>query len=153
MPAGEQQAWRILAGLGPDDVCARTDAAFDSSSGLHILRSFGQDIFISLEDRTVFGHTPTADLLLDKLSRYSRLPILWYLIGACQAPLSGQMVRPDSLSGGQIYIKGTHRLPLDSIAEKYGGDVKGFMSRGQELGCEQLGYGDASVRLFPFPRV
>ena len=153
MPAGEQRAWGILAGLDPHDVCVRADAAFDSSSGLYILRSFSQDIFVSPGDKTIFGHTPPADMLLNKLNRYSRLPILWYLIGAQNVPLSGELIKPNSLSGGQIYEKGTHVLPLGRIAEEYGSDVPEFLSRGLELGGEPLRYGDASVQLFPFPRV
>lgn len=153
MLTGENRAWNLLSGLDPEDVCSRAGAVFDKLSGLYILKSFLQDIFISPRNREMFGHSPLSDLLLNRLGRFSRLPILWYLINAKDIPLSGELRRPADMSGGQIYLKGSHVLPLNRIAEKYGTNVEGFLQRGRELGAEPLGYGDASLRLFPFPRV
>ena len=153
MLAGETQAWDILAGLSPEDVCTRAQVTFDGSSRRYTLRSFRQDIFVSPEERGIAGCSPVADLLLNKLGHFSRLPILWYLINAKDIPLSGELRRPSDLSGGQIYLQGSHVLPLDGIAQRYGSDISGFLSRGRELGGESLSYGDASIRLFPFPRV
>jgi hypothetical protein len=64
-----------------------------------------------------------------------------------------KMIRPEDLKGGSIYSKGSHVLPLDKIADKYGRDREGFIQRGNELGCEELAYGDASIKLYPFPRI
>jgi hypothetical protein len=44
-------------------------------------------------------------------------------------------------------------LPLDRLAARYQDDEKGFLRRGGELGGERMTYGDASVQLFPFPKV
>jgi hypothetical protein len=66
---------------------------------------------------------------------------------------SGKLISPASLSGGEIFQKGTHVLPVDQIADRYGNDLESFYSRGLELGGKQLDYGDASLRLYPFPRV
>lgn len=153
MPTGEEQAWGILSELDPEDVCNRAKVAFNDSSGLYILSSFLQDIFVSPKDKEIFGHTPLSNFLINKLSRYSRLSILWYLINAKNIYPSGKLVKPADMLGGQIYLRGSHMLPLDKIAEKYGRDVSGFLKRGEELGGEQLDYGDAAIRLFPFPRV
>lgn len=153
MLAGEKQAWDILGRLSPEDVCIRAQVAFDSSSGLYVLKSFLQDILVSPKDREMFGRSAGADLLLSKLGYFSRLPILWYLINAKNIPLSGEIRRPSDLGSGQIYLQGSHVLPLDRIAQKYGSDIPGFLNRGRELGGETLDYGDASLRLFPFPRV
>ena len=153
MLSGEAQACDILAGLAPEDVCCRAKATFDKLSGLYTLKSFLQDIFISPQDKRMFGNSPLSDFLLNKLGHYSRLSILYYLIGAKHMPLSGKLVKPGNMSGGQIYLRGTHVLPLDKLAKRYGSNIKGFLRRGRELGGERLGYGDASLRLFPFPRI
>ena len=50
-------------------------------------------------------------------------------------------------------MKGTHVLPLDRIAKKYGSDIPAFLKRSRPFGGEELNYGDASLRFFPFPRV
>ena len=39
------------------------------------------------------------------------------------------------------------------MAQKYGNNIEGFVQRSITFSGEQLNYGDASVRLFPFPRV
>lgn len=57
------------------------------------------------------------------------------------------------MGGGEIYERGTHVLPLDRVSDRYGTDVPGFLARGRELGGEPTDYADASLRLFPFPRV
>lgn len=151
--AGEEQAWGILAGLSPEDVCRRAKVVFDRLSGLYILRSFHQDISISPQNEEISGNSPVGEFLLSELGYYSRLSILWYLIRAKDVPLSGELIKPYSMTGGQIYLKGAHMLPLDRIAEKYGSDIQGFLRRGKELGSEPLDYADASLQLFPFPRL
>ncbi|MBL7165191.1 MAG: DUF3786 domain-containing protein [Dehalococcoidales bacterium] len=103
--------------------------------------------------RRISGDSPAADILLEQLGGYARLSALWYLVGARDIPVSGKLVKPGDMGGGEIYQRGTHVLPLDRIAERYGSDVPGFLARGRELGSEQAEYGDASLRLFPFPRV
>ena len=127
MLSGEAWAWDALAGLDPEDICNRAELSFDRESGLCILKSFSQDIFISLKNKRMFGSSPISDFLLNKLGRYSRLSVLYYLIGARNIPLSGKLVKPD--------------------------DMSEFLKRGMELGGDSLSYGDASLRLFPFPRI
>lgn len=153
MPTGEQQAWKILAELDPEDVCVRATVLFDKTAYQYILKSFSQDIYIFPKEKNIFAISPTANLLLNSLGRYSRLSILWYLINSKDISLSGELIKPGDLSGGAIYLKGTHVLPLDKLAEKYSGCIGQFIKRGVELGGEELGFGDASIRLWPFPRV
>lgn len=153
MATGEERAWEILAELDPADVCSRAKVAFNKHSGQYVLESFLQAVHISPEDKMVASHSSQGELLTGKLGKYYKLSALWYLINAQNIPLSGELVRPSTMRGGQIYLKGTHVLPLDRISEKYRDDVRGFLSRGKELGGEPLTYGDASLMLFPFPRV
>lgn len=153
MPAGEEQAWNTLSQLTPKDVCIRANVVFDELSGNYVLKSFLQDIVISVNDKDMFCSSPTGDFILNEISRFSRLSILWYLINAKDVPLSNKLVRPADLTGGLIYLKGAHTLPLNQIADKYGSDIIGFYRKGKQLGGEELDYGDASLRLLPFPRI
>lgn len=57
------------------------------------------------------------------------------------------------MSGGEIFQRGTHVLPLDRLADRYANDFESFYKIGLELGGQQLEHDDASVRLYPFPRV
>ncbi len=150
---GELQAWEILHGMNPENVCNRAKVSYDSSLNIYTLKSFGQDIMVSMKDNIIYSDSQESDLLLNKLRDYTRLSILWYLVNAKDVTLVHKLVRPEDLKGGNIYSKGTHVLPLDRIAFKYGSDIEGFLRRGVEFGCEVLDYGDASLCLFPFPRV
>jgi hypothetical protein len=150
---GEKQAWKILENLKPVDVCSRAKVRYDDSLNTYTLKSFGQDIIISLTDQDIQSSSQESYLLLNKLGEYSRLSILRYLVNAKEITLSGKLMRSEDLKGGSIYSKGSHVLPLDRIADKYGSDSEGFIQRGMAIGGEGLDYGDASLKIYPFPRV
>jgi hypothetical protein len=153
MSPGEEKAWEILRGLDPAGVCRSAQVAFDRASGLYHIRSFGMDVSVDPGMKRIVSDAAEASLLLDKLGYFSRLSILWYLTGAKDIPLSGRLVQPSHLRGGQIFFRGTHILPLDELASRYGRDTEGFLKRGEQLGGIRHSHGDASIELFPFPRV
>ena len=153
MPSGEEHAWEVLARLDPEVVCRRAQVAFCPPAGHYVLRLFSERMLVSTKDRRISGSSPAAGVLLERLGGHARLSSLWYLVGARDIPLSGRLVRPGDIGGGEIYERGTHVLPLDRIAHRYGSDACGFLARGRELGGEETEYGDASLSLFPFPRV
>lgn len=150
---GEEQAWQVLSQSHPPEVCHKAKADFNELSGHYILPLFNSKIFISPGSRKIWGDSWKADLLLNKLPHYSRLSALWYLIEANNIPISGNLINPREVNGGLIFAQGSHMLPLDKIIENYKDNVREFVQRGAIFGGEQLNYGDASVRLFPFPRV
>lgn len=153
MSSGAQKGWEILASLKPDDVCKRAQVSFDKATGTYTLKSFGRDIFISLEDKNISSNSPESEVLLKRLGYFSKLAILWYLVSAKDIPLSGEFVKPVNLKGGHLFFRGSHVLPLDKVTEKYKDDTNRFLEKGRDLGGEQLQYGDASIRLFPLPRI
>lgn len=153
MPPGEDMAWDELDRLDPEDVCRRSSAAYAPESATFRLTVFGQPVLLSKTERLVSAATSAGERLLETLGPHLRLSALWHLKGARDLPLSGRLVKPDDLAGGDIYRRGTHVLPLDKVAGRYGRDPAAFLERGMELGGERLDYADASLRLFPLPRV
>jgi len=153
MLSGEDRAWNILRGLNPEDVCKNAVVEYDHSTGMYLLKSFGMDVYIDKHNTRIYSHAPDADLLLGRLGYFSILSILFYLTSAKDIPLSGKLLQPVNLKGGHIFFRGTHVLPLDKLASRYGNDADGFLKRGRELGGKELNYGDAAVQLFPFPRI
>ena len=77
LPDGEEQAWQMLSELDYTIVCSNALADFDESSNYYILPIFNVPINISPKTREIWGNTPLADLLLNKLSFYSRLSVIW----------------------------------------------------------------------------
>ena len=150
---GEKEAWDILSELDSKDVVTKAKARFNSHDSTYELTCLGQNICISLTDRNIFSKSNVGMILVSALEDYSRLSILRYLIHAGDLLPTGQLVRPSDLSGGDIFIKGTHVLPLDKIATYFADHRSDFISIGKSLGGSELDYGDMSLKLLPFPRV
>jgi hypothetical protein len=150
---GEKEAWDILSDIDSEDIKTNAKALFNFHTSTYELKCFGQDICISLTDQNIFSKSSIGKLLVNELGEYSRLSILRYLIHAIDLPLSGKLVRPSDLSGGDIFVRGTHVLPLNKIAADFENNYNEFLSIGKRLGGSQLDYGDISLQLLPFPRM
>lgn len=149
----EEQAWHRLALSAPAEVCRRTGACFNEYSGTYILNVFNASIAVHPGHREIRGTGELCNMLLGKLSHYSCLPILWYLLQAQDIPASGSLINPRKLAGGLIFDRGSHALPLDKLAAEYGGDTAAFLKKGVSLAGECSNYGDASIKLYPFRRI
>lgn len=150
---GEEEAWDILSHLDAKEVTHNAKASFNSNDSTYTLTCFGQDILVSLMDRMIMSKSRLGMVLVTSPGDYSRLSILRYLIHAVDLPLSGQLVRPSDLPGGNIFTKGTHVIPLDRAAAYFSNHSSEFLTVGQRLGGTQWDYGDLSLRILPFPRV
>jgi hypothetical protein len=151
---GELHVWHKLADLNPKNVCKQAKVTFDAEIASYTLRSFGCDLGIAINDRKIIEY-PDANgpSLLGKLGRELCLSALWYMITAKNIPETNRLVKPASLPGGQIFVKGSHVLPLEEAAVKYDGNPQNFIETGVMYGGEKLSYGDASIKLYPYPRV
>jgi hypothetical protein len=150
---GEEQAWQELAELNPEDVCHRSKAEWNAAESSYVLPVFGDYLFIAPEKRTIRGNSLISDILLNELPHYSRIPALHYLVNARDISPTGNLINPREVDGGQIFTQGTYMLPLERITENYGSGTEDFLEKGRALNGETIEYGDASLRLFPFPRV
>jgi len=152
--SGENKAWEILATLDPKDVCKTASVLYDPASGCYLVKSFAMDFYVSPGDKNIFSHDPASGVLLQRLGDFFRLSMLWYLVNAKDVPCTGRPVKLQNIKGGDIFTKGSHVLPLEKVAQKYGSNKEGFVEKGKNLGGEVLEkFGDASVRLLPFPRL
>jgi hypothetical protein len=151
MSSGQDRAWDILCGLEPGDV--RESAYVRHEEGSYILTSLGMEFSISPSERVITGTTREARLFLGKFAYFYNHAAIWYLVGARDATPSGRLLRPEDLKDGLIFFTGTHKLPLQDMAEKYGHDQQGFMLQAAALGGTPLDLGDASALLHPFPKI
>ncbi len=150
---GEARAWELLAACDPQDVCDRAEAEYSMEEENYILRVFGLPVVLDLATRTMNGPCAEAEFMLTKAAYFSRLSILHYLLGAQKIVPTGRLVKPSDLKTGQIYLQGSHLLPLDKIAARFSRDPGGFVRQAARFGGERRPYGDAAVELCPFPRV
>ena len=151
--SGENRAWSILETSNPEDVRRNASVAFDQESGRYLVKSYGMDFIVSPPDRRITSESAGSDVLLQRLGAFFRLSILWYLTRAREIPCTGRLVRLQQVKGGGIFSRGSHVLPLEKVAAKYGRDRTAFLERARMLGGEGVNLADAAVRLHPFPRI
>jgi len=150
---GDQIAWSLVAERDPGTVCRNAQIEYDLQAYRFIMQSFGQEVLIDVGSYTISSHSVLGQRLLHGLKHFFDLAVLWYVAKAKDIPTTGRLISPASLSGGEIFQKGSHVLPLDKLAEKFGRDKERFYEKGLELGGQQLDHGDCSILLHPFPRV
>lgn len=152
MNTGEEKAWEDLNSLNPSDVCRKARVFYDRENS-YILKSLGMDFSVHPGKRAIKNIQPEGEIILKKYSYFFNLSALCCLINAKDIPLSGKLVKPAGLKGGAIFFRGSHVLPLDKLAERYGNDKAGFIEKGKKLNGNLMNYGDASVELLPLPRI
>ncbi len=150
---GEDKAWEILSTLKPEEVCRAASVSYDAASENYIVTAFGMEFSVSAKNRSITSAAPGSGVLLQKLGYFFRLSILWYLVSAKDIACTRRLAKLQDIRGGDIFTKGSHVLPLERLAEKYGKDKEGFIKTGMSLGGEPVDLGDAALRLFPLPRV
>jgi hypothetical protein len=150
---GEDKAWEILSTMKPEEVCRAAAVAYDAASGSYRITCFAMDFMVSLREKSITSMAEGNSVLLTRLGYFFRLSVLWYLVSAKDITCTGRPVKLQSIKGGDIFTKGSHVLPLEPLAGKYGRDKEGFIEKGKSLGGEPVNLGDAALRLFPLPRV
>jgi hypothetical protein len=151
--SGKQKAWEELGGLDPSEVCNNAAVSFDEKSGLYILKSFCTDFSVNPWERVIKNLAPEGENLIRRYGHFFILSCLWYLVKAKHIPLSGRLIKPENIKGGDMFLRGSHILPLTRIAKKYGDNIEAFIEKGKELCGEKSDYGDASIKLSPLPRI
>lgn len=150
---GEDKAWELLASMKPEDVCKTAQISYDRASDTYQIPSFGIDFSVSVKNRTIASTNPGSKVLLQRFSYFFRLSVLWYLVSARDVACSGRPVKLQSIKGGDIFTRGSHTLPLEPLAQKYGKNRDAFIEKGKSLGGELEKQGDAALRLYPLPRI
>jgi hypothetical protein len=151
--AGEKKAWEILSSLEPSIVCRNSNVSFDQAKKSYSVRSFCCEFSVDPDHKTIQSINNTGENIIRKHGYFFIHSCLWYLIHGKDIALSGRLVKPVNLQGGDLFFRGSHTLPLENLAKKYGKDASSFFQRGGELSAETETYGDASIRLFPLPKI
>lgn len=150
--AGENRAWEILLSMNTGAVCKAASVLYDVRSGRYIVKSFGMDFYVFVREKRLSSTAPESRILVERFGELFRLSVLRYLVTAKDIPCTNRPVKLENIRGGEIFTTGSHALPLDKLAHTYGTNKDAFLKKGRDLGGEIVRYGDASVKLFPFPR-
>ena len=153
MSSGEQKAWEMLREMNPEEVCLNSLASYDHSSGLYMLRSFSFDVILNPSDKTITSPSSGADILLKRLGYFFMQSAIWYMVSAKEMPQKGCLIKPVNLKGGGLFFRGSHVLPLENLAQRYGESKEEFIKKCESLSGKIMTYGDVSFELYPFPRI
>jgi hypothetical protein len=150
---GEKKAWEMLRRLDPAAVRGNAAVLFDQTLNQYVVRSFCWDFLIDPLKKSVRACDQSGEGVLKRHGYFFMHSCLWYLVHAKDIPLTGKLIKPANLRGGELFFRGSHVLPLESLADKYSDNRKSFMSRGKELCAASVNFGDASLQLLPLPRI
>ena len=150
---GEDKAWHMLQKMSPEDVCKNADVIFNKNTGLYTITCAGHDFSVSPEKKEIISVSQGEELFLSHLSYFFTLSLVWYLVSAKDIPFSGRLIGPGDLKGGDIFFKGSHVLPLNGIARKYGTHKDAFIEKSELYGGKPFSMGDAAFQLRPMPRI
>lgn len=128
---GEKAAWDRIKELR-GDIVRVSGVPFEDEA--FRFRSLGMDFYIRPADEAIGAAGPEGSALLSRFSYFFNHLALWWLVYAKGALTAGRLVRPEDLPGGDAFFRGTHTLPLDGVARRYGRDKEGFAKKAQALG-------------------
>jgi len=151
--AGERLAWERLAGRAREEVCAACGVPWEPRGGGYRVGCFGRAYLVDPASRRITACDEEGERLLERLAPHLQLALPWCLAKSSGARPRGTLVRPSSLPGGDIFLRGTHVLPLDELARRFGDAAADFTAAGTRMGGVPAPYGDAAVELLPLPRL
>lgn len=151
--AGAEKAWEMLRSIDCSEVSVNAAVRFDNKKRFFMMKSFCSDFYIYPQEEFIKTASPSGELVLNKYGFLFSHACLWYLVHARNIPLTGRLLQPVNLRGGDQFFKGTHELPLSMIADLYGNDGNALLRKAKDLCGEVTNYGDMSVTLFPMPRI
>ena len=145
--SGEEKAWRELGEADPREVEANSGAEYVESEDAYRLKIFGGVYSVSIRERKITCISEPGS----KPEYFINLTAPIYLVQAKPIPPSGEMVR--EVKGGGFFFRGSHTLPLDAIAGKYGTDRNFFLRAATCVGGIPMPGGDAAFSFSAYPRV
>ena len=142
-----ENAWKELVGQDFSEVAKRSDTEFDESDRVFRIKFMGDDYLVKPEEMTVV----TTDG--EFTNPFYAFLIVHYLIGAKDVPLADEMITFRELYGGDVYYLAFKNRAIEIIRKEFESRPEELVKRGLEMGGEEAGMGDYSVRIPVFPKL
>lgn len=161
--AGEAAAWDRLARTDLARAADRVGARYDDGRKEITIRSLGQDVVLSPPRRELRATSALGERLLAELGYLIRPAVIWYPVvagagrpGVRPTPVAGPQCRwvaPKELRGGDVFQRGSHRLPLEELGSLLDSDEGRLRASIDALGGRAADIGDAGWDLLVLPLV
>ncbi len=119
--------------------------------GAYVFPSLGMEFFIYPDKETIKASSAQGEAIATKFAYFFEHVCLWWLVYAKGIPATGRLLRPEDLNGGAAFFRGSHTLPLDGLARRYGNGREDFFEKGEALGGQRCSFADACIKLEPAP--
>jgi len=143
--------WEQLDKLDTTKTAQRAKCQYLSSTERYIVTLLNTEYMVNLSDRNIFS--VQSDSPQEAAEFLEQLCILAYLINAQDIPLADKLIGPESLRGGQFFFRGLHSLPTKKLEQVFGDHPKELHRISARFDAERCEFGDASIRLYIFPRL
>ncbi len=142
-----ENAWKELVGQDYSEVARRSATEFDETERVFKLKFMGDEYLVKPDGRAVV----TADGAFT--NPFYAFLIVHYLIGAKDVPLAGEVISFRELYGGDVYYLAFKNRAIETIRRGFESRPEELVKRGLEMGGEEAGMGDYSVRIPVFPKL
>jgi hypothetical protein len=131
-----------LAQAAPADICRNGRCRFDSVGRTYSLSVWNEEYVIDCAGKKI-GRIGAAT---PEPHEFFSLFIIYYLLAAKDARVSGEWISEKDLPGGATFFRGPHLLPTDLISGRFGDNLAEFKKCCRESGGAALDLADAAFR-------
>jgi Domain of unknown function (DUF3786) len=146
----DPRLWEELGTRDPNEISLRASVRFERERSSYLVPFLNRVYGVFPAERLIKRQDSRGE---EELSFQRYLVLITYLLRAQSLALSGRMVTGAELRGGSFFFRGPHALFTEPLERRFGSDPEGFLGAGLRLGGDKMGFGDASFRLWPFPRI
>lgn len=139
--------WDDLARLKFADVCLKAGVTWSQDSGYQV-PFLGHTYSVYPDSRFITREGPGTPAGFQE-----GLVILTYLINAREDGLTGRLVSPRELNGGELFFTGPHAPRTEPIVKRFGRESAQFLAKAQSLGARISNDGNASLRWLVLPKI
>jgi hypothetical protein len=145
-----EQFWERLTGLGCEETARRAGCRYLSEGDFLAISLLNSEYIVDPARRTI----RTAESGEDRAAGYTQqLCILAYLVNARDLPPTDRLVSVERLDPGGFFFRGSHRLPVEDLAQAFGLDPQLLYKAGRRLNAVPRAFGDAAIELLVLPRI
>jgi hypothetical protein len=143
-----EQYWQQLAGLDRGQTAKRAKCKYLAECDSFAVLLLNREYLIDPTRKMVRISTDASPA-----GYLEQLCILSYLVNAKDVPLAGKLISVEKLDPGGFFFRGSHRLPVEKLANEFGPHPQSLHKVEQALNAKQLAFGDASIELLVLPRI
>ncbi len=138
------EGWATLRNMNLATL-AKSSGAIVTREGLDVPR-FASHLIVSISTRTISEDG-------EAMKRHLQILVLHYLLGCSSNVIENRDASFAMLPSGSVYASAFDEQVLRRIATRFGAEPELLVRAGRRLGGMDLGAGDSSIGLRPFPRL